>query len=125
MEDGDILNDLSHLTFSETDNDRLVMLAQGIGPIFATVYGISPDNEILLMERLVEPYESEIDIEEPSYMFMIERFSLFAGDIKASENWMYDHGNNLKIVDYGCDDDIAENHTDWEDSGEFDCDEDY
>jgi hypothetical protein len=113
MSDDDVLDDLSHVRF-------VVRIAKGIVNTLAIVYAISPNNDILLMERLEGIVSGNMDLEEPSLIFLKQRFSLFEGDLQAGENWMYDVDGDTKIVDYGCDEDIAENHTDWGNMGQYD-----
>ncbi|MEH7114562.1 hypothetical protein V7124_19680 [Neobacillus niacini] len=123
MSDDDIKNDLSHIRFGNLYEDDAVRIAKGIVNSLAIVYAISPNNDILLMERLEGIVRGNIDLEEPSLIFLKQRFSLFEGDLQAGENWMYNVDGDTKIVDYGCDDDIAENHTEWGNLDKYDLDD--
>jgi len=82
MSEDDILNDLSLMTFSVTDEKRLLSLVMDMENILGTVYSIASNYEILLMERLDEAVEGDIDIGEPAYLFIMERFSLYDVDFK-------------------------------------------
>jgi hypothetical protein len=123
MSDEDVIDDLSHVKFADLYEEDVVRIAKGIVNLLATVYAISPDKDILLMERLEETVRGNVNTEEPSLIFLKQNFSLIEGDLKAGENWMYDEDGVTKIVDYGFDNDIAENHTEWGNLGQYDLDD--
>lgn len=113
MMDDEILSDIAGIYEDHIrPNGRRATLARNLKNILATVYAISNNDEILLMERLVKSGDSSVELEDHSITLLIERFSLHSDDIQSEGSWICDEDNNSKLVDYGCTKELAD-RMDW------------
>lgn len=124
MTEGEILSDICGIYEGDIrPEERRADIARNLENILAAVYAISSNGEILLMERLVEPYDNSADLEDHAIMLLIERFSLHPDDIESEDSWMYDEDNDSKLVDYGCTKELVK-RMDWKGDYEDPQDED-